>query len=112
MLGMLETAATILGGVVSTIAIGGAVVDVITNGWVRARWRRWNGYDSLHRDHQVTQAFINDLGNGFNELTETVCEHLEIPEPDRPDGVDVEQYERLMDPQQGVEPGDFRGSDD
>lgn len=109
---LLVAGATVVSGALSLSVIVGAVIDVITSGWIRSHWRKWNGYDGLHRDHQITQAFINDLGRGFNELSETVCNEHDISERDRPDRIDVERYERLIDPDRDVSPGDFlRGGD-
>lgn len=107
LLAWLETIATILGGVVSLVAILSVAVDVVTHGWVRRAVRWWLGIEQLREDHKKSQTFLGDLGRAFNELRGTVCDEHDIPEHEQPVSVRADRYQQLLDDDNEVRSGDF-----
>lgn len=104
MVGMAAQAATILSGVVALIMLIGAIVDILSSGWVRRWFRRWSGIEGLRRDHHVTQTFLSDLGKSHNELADAVCDNHDI---ENIPNVNYLRYRRLIDEDDDLEPGDF-----
>lgn len=113
---------TILSGLVSLLLILSGLVDFFTRGWVRQLFRRWllDGLAAdldarlrgLQEDHHKTQVFLVDLGLSHNELIEAVCEEHEIEGPERPEKLDTDLYQLLMEQGDGgFEPGDFKRDD-
>lgn len=102
LLSTLAAIGTVISGVVSLGFILAYVVDRLTGGRVRRRFRRWSGQDDLaeqlerlEQEQQVTQAFLEDLGVSHNELVEVVCEEHEVPPEEEPPGVHTEWYRRI-----------------
>lgn len=47
--------------------------------------------DQLLADHLLSQRLQQQQAEAFNELKETVCEEHDIPEGERPDGMDTKK---------------------
>lgn len=83
----------VVGGALSIVLAGGAILAGIYTSVRDAPTfvRRLTGvrslenkFDQLHSDHLISQELQLQQAEAFNELSETVCEHHEIPEDNRP----------------------------
>lgn len=102
--------ATVLSGIVSLVVIFGFIIDFLTSGAIRRRYRKWSGIYGLRQDHHVTQTFLKDLARSYNQLSERVCEEHDLRDDDIPH-VDTARYERLLDDDDSLQSGDFLRGD-